>query len=116
MQRGEYGAADFGIITDSNGEDLAFTMEELVIASRRQPPKVESKIVTDAEGRARRGPKEIKTEPQEQVTKEEPVTEVNKNIPKRLKTIGDYGRTTVGQTKSRNRKNEQNARFSWYWS
>ena len=35
VQRGEYGAADFGIITDSNGEDLAFTMEELVTASRK---------------------------------------------------------------------------------
>ena len=40
VQRGEYGSTGFGIITDSNGEDLAFTMEELVKASRIQPPKV----------------------------------------------------------------------------
>ena len=40
VQRGEYGSTGFGFITDSNGEDLAFTMEELVTASRRQPPKV----------------------------------------------------------------------------
>jgi len=40
VQRGEYGSAGFGIMTDSNGEDLAFTMEELVTASRIQPPKV----------------------------------------------------------------------------
>ncbi len=66
VQRGEYGSTDFGIMTDSNGEDLAFTMEELVTASRIQPPKVESKIVTDAEGRVRRGPKEPVVEPKEE--------------------------------------------------
>ena len=76
VQRGEYGAADFGIITDSNGEDLAFTMEELVTASRIQPPQEERKVVTDAEGRVRRGPKEIKTEPQEEAV--EPKEEIVK--------------------------------------
>jgi hypothetical protein len=41
-------------------------MEELVKASRIQLPKVESKVVTDAEGRTRRGPKEPVVEPKEE--------------------------------------------------
>ncbi len=91
VQRGEYGSTNFGIITDSNGEDLAFTMEELVTASRIQPPKVESKIVTDAEGRVRRGPKEPVVEPKEETVepKEETVEPKEETKPSAQSILND---------------------------
>lgn len=87
VQRGEYGSTGFGIITDSNGEDLAFTMEELVKASRIQPPQQERKVVTDAEGRVRRGPKEIKTEPKEEIV--EPKEETKQSAQSILNDLVD---------------------------
>ena len=87
VQRGEYGSTGFGFITDSNGEDLAFTMEELVTASRIQPPKVESKIVTDAEGRTRRGPKEPVVEPKEETV--EPKKETKQSAQSILNDLVD---------------------------
>ena len=41
-------------------------MEELIATSGIQPPEVERKVVTDAEGRTRRGPKEPVLEPKEE--------------------------------------------------
>lgn len=95
--RGEYGSEEFGVMTDNDGNDIMFTMEELVTASRLPAAKVEGG------GSGAVGEAQVVNEPVDNSSKPLPGSTSSRQfetIPGRSKTIGDYGRTTVGQTKS----------------
>lgn len=95
--RGEYGSEEFGVMTDNDGNDIMFTMEELVTASRLPAAKVEGG------GSGAVGEAQVVNELVDNSSKPLPGSTSSRQfetIPGRSKTIGDYGRTTVGQTKS----------------
>ena len=95
--RGQYGSGDFGVMTDNDGNDIMFTMEELVTASRLPAVKVEGG------GSGAVGAAQVTNEPVDNSSKPLPGSTSSRQfetVPGRSETIGDYGRTTVGQTKS----------------
>ena len=105
--RGEYGSEEFGVMTDNDGNDIMFTMEELVTASRKTDAvfigEVQAGFKLEGDGSGAVGEAQVVNEPVDNSSKPLPGSTSSRQfetVPGRSETIGDYGRTTVGQTKS----------------